>query len=104
MWWDGGPAFSQPHLTPSSVSHSRTPQAEGGMCSAPCLAERTTPGGSKLSRFPSFPWGCPRLPDLELGKRPPPLRMVELQKVSMVTPASEWGLPTSDENGLGGCL
>lgn len=52
---------------------SPTPQAEaGGMCSAPCLAECTTPGGSKLSRFPSFPWGCPRLQAWKWGKHPLP--------------------------------
>lgn len=76
------------------------------MCSAPCLAECTTPGGSKLSRFPSFPWGCPRLQAWKWGKHhhPPPTEWLGSTRWALVTPASEWGLPASDENGLGGCL
>lgn len=105
MGWDGGPTFSQPQLTPSSVFQPPPlhGQGPGGMCSVPCLAERTTPRGSKLSHFPSFSWGCPRLPDRELGKRPPQDGWISMRWV-LVTPASEWGLPASDENGLGGCL
>lgn len=41
--------------------------------------------------------------DRELGKRPPQDGWISTRWV-LVTPASEWGLPASDENGLGGCL
>ena len=62
MWWDREPAFSQPHLTPSSVSHSPTPQAEGGMCSVPLLGRTQNSWGLKAQPFPQFPLGMSQTP------------------------------------------